>query len=231
MKNPYAALRLSVVIVFAALTLTSPGQSNECKVLLPEISGSYTGDCKNGLAHGKGTASGIDHYEGQFRKGLPHGIGTYTWTNGPVYRGEWSNGMKDGKGEIIYFTLKGDSITKGIWREGTFVRSDNLPAYTIIRKYNLLSCNLRRINEGNIVIVRFYLKGQVNPRVMELSMVFNNGVQFKSGSSYAGVKDVYFPLNLIIHYVTFNPVSVGAYDVEFECTINEPGRWEITLNN
>ncbi len=222
---------MSLVILFMAMTYNSSAQNDICKVLIPEISGTYSGDCKNGLAHGKGKASGLDLYEGEFRKGLPHGIGTYSWTNGPVYRGEWSNGLRDGKGEIIYFTLRGDSIVKGIWREGKFARNDSLPAFTIIRKYNLLSASLRRINEGNIVIIRFHLKGQVNPRVLELSMVSNNGVQFKAGSSYVGIRDVYFPFNLIVHYVTLNPVSVGAYDVEFECTINEPGRWEITLNN
>jgi hypothetical protein len=38
------------------------GQLIDCKVISPDISGSYTGDCKHGLAHGKGIAQGKDRY-------------------------------------------------------------------------------------------------------------------------------------------------------------------------
>ncbi len=34
--------------------------AQECKVLLTEIAGTYVGKCKDGFAHGKGTATGID---------------------------------------------------------------------------------------------------------------------------------------------------------------------------
>jgi hypothetical protein len=54
----------------------------ECKVLMPEISGSYTGKCKKGLAQGKGLAIGTDTYEGRFLKGLPDGTGK-------IYMGRW----------------------------------------------------------------------------------------------------------------------------------------------
>jgi hypothetical protein len=55
-----------------------------CKVLLPALSGNYEGGCKKGLADGKGKASGTDVYEGEFSKELPHGKGTYTWSNGVI---------------------------------------------------------------------------------------------------------------------------------------------------
>ena len=60
-------------------------EKTSCMVLMEAISGSYEGDCRNGLAHGKGTALGWDTYRGQFKKGLPHGTGTYIWENGAVY--------------------------------------------------------------------------------------------------------------------------------------------------
>ena len=46
---------------------------NPCKVLMKEISGSYSGECKKGLADGKGEAKGVDRYIGAFKKGLPDG--------------------------------------------------------------------------------------------------------------------------------------------------------------
>lgn len=231
MKNHHKSI--TCILVSAALFSMArlPAQNIDCKVLIPEISVTYIGECKNGLAHGNGTATGIDRYEGQFNKGLPHGRGTYEWTNGPVYRGQWSKGVRDGEGEIIYFTARGDSTVKGFWKAGSFIGMANVPAYTVIRKYNLLSCNFRKLANGNTVIVKFMLKGQINSRVKEMTMAFSSGVQFKSGMTYEGIQDVYFPFNLIIRYVTYNPISRGAYEVEFECTINEPGRWEITLNN
>lgn len=206
------------------------GQNSNCKVLIPEISGTYVGDCKKGLAHGNGTATGTDRYEGQFNKGLPNGNGTYQWTNGPVYTGEWSKGRMDGKGEMKYFTARGDSIVSGYWRDGSYLGKENIPSYTIIRKDNLLSSNFRKIGEGEEVIIKFMRKGQKNPAVSGLSITYTSGSQFKSGT-YEGIQNVHYPFDLKITYRTSNPISMGQFDVVFECTINEPGKWEITLNN
>ena len=68
--------------------------AQECKVLKTEISASYHGDCKNGLAQGKGIAKGLDSYEGEFIKGLPDGTGTYIWANGDNYKGNWKKGSR-----------------------------------------------------------------------------------------------------------------------------------------
>jgi hypothetical protein len=61
---------------------SNPATVEDCKVLLPALSGSYEGSCKKGVADGRGKASGTDAYEGEFRKGLPDGKGTCTWSNG-----------------------------------------------------------------------------------------------------------------------------------------------------
>jgi hypothetical protein len=205
-------------------------QNSECKVLVPELSGTYEGDCKNGLAHGKGIAIGSDRYEGQFSKGLPHGEGTYTWTKGPVYKGEWSKGLKEGEGEMVYITARGDSIVKGYWKGNAYIGEKKISSYSIIRKDNLLSANLRKLGDGNEVIIKFIMKGQKNPSVRGLSMTFTSGTRFKSGT-YEGVQAVTYPLDLKIEYNTNNPISRSSFDVVFECTINEPGKWEVTLNN
>lgn len=220
------------LFVFTALFsfLKVTGQTGDCKVLIPEISGTYVGDCKNGLAHGRGTAIGTDRYEGQFNRGLPHGKGTYSWTKGPVYSGGWSKGVLNGEGEMIYPTAKGDSTVKGFWRDGGYIGKENVPSYSVIRKDDLLSCNFRKLAEGHEVIIKFIMKGQINPNVRGLSMVFTSGMRFKSGT-YEGIQAVQYPLDLKITYTTNNPISRSSFDVVFECTINEPGKWEIILNN
>jgi hypothetical protein len=206
------------------------GQVSDCKVLVPEISGTYSGDCKNGLAHGKGVASGKDRYEGQFNRGLPHGRGTYEWKEGQVYKGEFSKGFRDGEGEMIYHTLRGDSTVRGYWRENNYLGEKNIPPYDIIRKDDLLSVNFRKIGEDNTVIIKFMMKGQINRKVGGMQMTFTSGSQFVSGA-YQGLQSVRYPLDLKITYTTSNPISRSSFDVVFECTINEPGKWEITLNN
>ena len=38
-------------------------------------------------------------YQGQFKDGKCHGLGEYTWVSGASYKGEWLNGMRNGKGK------------------------------------------------------------------------------------------------------------------------------------
>jgi len=220
------------VMFFTALFpfLQLSAQTGECKVLIPEISGTYVGVCRNGLAHGKGTASGIDRYEGQFSKGLPQGNGTYTWSYGAFYKGEWEKGLRDGEGEMVYVTVNGDSLVKGFWRAGNYIGEKSIPAYSVIRKDNLLSTSLRKTGEGDVVIIKFMMKGQVNSKVGGLSMTSTSGTRYKAGR-YEGIQSVRYPLDLKITYTTNNPISRSSFDVVFECTINEAGKWEITLNN
>ena len=72
------------------------GQESDCKVILPRLSGTYKGECKNGFAHGNGLAQGIDRYEGEFRKGMPEGRGVYRWSDGTFYDGSWKKGLREG---------------------------------------------------------------------------------------------------------------------------------------
>jgi hypothetical protein len=231
MKSFNSASKGFLVVSAAFLSfLPLNAQTSDCKVLVPEISGKYVGDCKNGLAHGKGTATGTDSYEGQFSKGLPNGKGTYTWSTGLVYKGEWSKGFKEGEGEMVYHTMKGDSIVKGFWRANKYLGEKKIPEYIVIRKDDLLSYNFRRVGEGNDIIIKCMMKGQINTKVRGMTLVFTSGTQFKTGN-FDGVQSVNFPVDLKINYTTNNPISRASFDVVFECTINTPGRWEIILNN
>ena len=86
-----------------ALTLTffaiSPALADaRCKVIDPELQGTYDGGCRNGLAHGDGIANGTAEYQGEFRDGLKHGKGVKTWAWGDRYEGGFLDDRRNGKG-------------------------------------------------------------------------------------------------------------------------------------
>jgi len=91
-------------------------QDPSCKVVSEKLEGSYTGECKNGLANGKGEAKGAHRYVGTFKNGMPDGTGTYYYDESQYYEGGFQNGIKEGKGEM-HFLKKGaaDSVIKGYW--------------------------------------------------------------------------------------------------------------------
>jgi hypothetical protein len=78
-----------------------------CAVNDPDVGVSYTGECRDGLAHGEGHATGRDDYRGQFDAGDLHGRGRYTWGTespwaGETYEGDFKRGRPDGKGKFSY---------------------------------------------------------------------------------------------------------------------------------
>lgn len=90
--------------------------SQSCKVMSNMLSQEYNGECKKGLAHGKGEAKGIHRYNGNFKDGLPNGNGIYYFSNDIFYTGSFQDGLKEGKGEMHYLKKDlSDSIIKGYW--------------------------------------------------------------------------------------------------------------------
>jgi hypothetical protein len=87
---------------------------------MESIAGVYSGECKKGLAHGKGESKGVFKYVGNFRYGLPNGKGIL-YTGDHYFDGNFQDGLKEGKGEM-HFTKpdKSDSIIKGYWSGNEF---------------------------------------------------------------------------------------------------------------
>lgn len=80
----------------------APG-SIQCKVNDKDIAESYTGECKDGLAHGQGIAKGRDEYRGAFVNGNTEGLGVYIWGinsewSGQSYEGSNKNNKRHGFG-------------------------------------------------------------------------------------------------------------------------------------
>lgn len=95
-------------------------QDTPCKVLSDSLKGTYTGECKNGKANGKGKAVGLHTYDGEFKNGLQEGTGTYTWPNGDYYYGSWKKGLKDGKGQLHYIKDGKEVTLAGYWKKDNY---------------------------------------------------------------------------------------------------------------
>ncbi len=112
--------KLPLIIIALFLAQSTIAQTEPCKVLLEKISGSYTGNCQNGLANGKGKSIGEDTYTGFFKDGLPDGKGKYVFKNGDSFQGYWKNGLKNGNGKFEY-TLNGEKQSLvGYWKNGEY---------------------------------------------------------------------------------------------------------------
>lgn len=89
--------------IIALGLLASPALAEQaaCRVLDPELQGSYRGDCdSDGLANGHGEAQGqLASYTGQFRAGKKHGPGIKIWpATGDRYEGLFADDYRQGWG-------------------------------------------------------------------------------------------------------------------------------------
>jgi hypothetical protein len=217
-----------LLVVFFAL----PGftQSTGCKVLMPEISGFYEGECRRNLAHGQGTARGEEFYEGLFRRGLPHGQGVYIWNNGDTYAGEWLRGQRHGIGKFTF--AENDSTFTGIWNRDEFVKlldsiSNELPAYLIYYKRNLTRVRFVRTGDGNKVLFN-YADAAGNRQISELN-TFGDSGHIISYSRHFGYENAMFPFEGKISFTAPSRTGMVVYQIEMHFVINKPGIWEITL--
>jgi hypothetical protein len=202
-------------------------QQSDCKVLLPAISGSYSGECKKGLAHGKGIAQGIDRYEGQFTKGIPNGRGTYKWANGNYYEGEWQKGMRHGAGKMVY----PDSTVTGIWKNDEYAGKTDLPPYKITTSLNVSRSVIRKsISTANEIKISIMQGGVPNSTIEDFSLAFDSGQEFHMGNTY-GIQNTSVPLYVKVTYLTWNVLHTVQLHVVFEFTINEPGTWDVMISN
>ncbi len=130
-KNLQFTMFISLT-VFAAVNLYAQDSTKECKVELKSLIGTYTGECKNGYAHGEGEAKGIHRYVGMFKYGLPNGKGVYYYDNSMYYTGNFQEGLKEGKGETHYLREgKPDSVIKGYWSADEY-RGKTYKTYQIV---------------------------------------------------------------------------------------------------
>lgn len=80
------------------LLIARVAYAQHCHAVDPELQSSYAGPCVNGLAEGRGAASGTAQYEGEFKAGKKDGKGVKTWPNGDRYEGDFVEDRKQGRG-------------------------------------------------------------------------------------------------------------------------------------
>lgn len=202
-------------------------QQNNCKVIKAELSGVYTGGCKNGLANGKGIAQAIDYYEGQFSRGMPEGNGTYKWANGTSYEGQWKKGLRDGEGKMVY----SDSTVTGIWKEDKYIGKKLLRPYSIITSTSVARSTITKSgSKADAVKIRIIQGGNDNISIEDFTLAYDSGSEYRSGNYY-GLDNVIFPVTIKIKYRSWNQLQTSQFNVIFEVIINQPGSWEVVLNN
>jgi len=214
-------------ILFLILGCYVLAQKTVCEVKLLSISGSYTGDCKNGLAHGKGIAQGIDRYEGEFFKGLPDGKGIYKWARGAYYEGEWKNGMQNGHGKMV----SGDTVVTGFWKNNKYQGLKSLPSYKMTHSRNVDRFTITKAVESvNGVRIRLLLGGRENSEVENLTLSYSSGSEYRNFGTY-GIENYVVPLDVSIRYTTWNQLHSLQFEVTFEFIVYDPGTWDVTLTN
>lgn len=217
-------LFLIVVLIFGNYVYA---QQSDCKVTIADISGSYSGGCKNGLAHGKGVAQGTDRYEGQFIKGMPDGKGTYRWAEGTYYEGQWKNGMREGMGKMVYR----DSLVTGYWKDDKYLGEKLIPPFKITNSRSVSRSTISKsINVGNGVRIRILQGGSDNTTIEDFSLAYDSGGEYRVGNTF-GIQNTLIPLDVKVRYRSWNQLHSTQYDVIFEFTINDPGTWDVAITN
>ena len=191
---------LSFLLTFVfALNLINAFSQDTCKVLKPEISEKYSGDCKNGLADGKGLAEGQDKYEGKFKRGLPNGQGIYTWSTGEVYKGLWKDGKKDGDGKLTFKSKGHDTTTLGVWKNDVFSRIKVPAPYDLHRINGIKRYTVNRVGDGEKIMLAIMKDGSNNSTVYGLTFFCTSGTTFSVGPKI-GYENVTFPCTMRIVY-------------------------------
>lgn len=215
------------VLLFVSTVLMA---QTDCKVLVENLSESYVGKCKNGLAHGKGLARGIDTYKGKFREGYPDGKGTYTYADGSIHIGDFKKGRRDGKGKYSFMADGKEMLQEGYWKDDSYVGPVKPKAYKIKMKRNIDRYTVSRVGEGDDIRIFLKQNGRNNSSVTDMMITASSGDEMTVASNF-GYKNVEFPFTIVLRYQTANKIRTASMEVLFELEIIEPGNWNVTIHN
>ena len=224
-------MRVFYLLLFSSICFVSV-QAQNCDVLIEEISDSYEGKCKKGLANGKGIAKGTDSYEGSFKKGLPHGDGVYTFANGNTYTGAYAKGEKEGKGTMT-FSQEGVPTVDGYWLDDEYTGKDK-KVYTLIdRSTSVKTVRFKRMDgDANKIVFKFANQGKP-VKVNGLSFECPNAVETRASEFDVHFEISEFPAKGNVRFrAAALKTANGSSDyvegqAEFE--IKFRGNWEVTI--
>jgi hypothetical protein len=218
--------KLLLTVIFMAGSYLF-AQQGGCKVLVQNLSGTYQGGCRKGLASGDGVAQGIDRYEGKFVRGLPDGKGRYTWAGGEIYEGEWKNGFREGRGKMVYR----DSVVNGYWSNDKYLGKTLIPPYRIISSMSVSRATIMKtIGTIDGVMIRIMRGGTDNPAIEDFTLAYDSGTEYRNGNYY-GIENTSFPLTVKVKYSAWNQFMTSKFNVIFEFVINARGTWDVVIIN
>lgn len=231
--------KIIFIIAITSLALSLAAQES-CKVLTKGLQGTYSGECKEGLAHGDGTATGLDTYEGHFRKGLPNGFGTYKWNTGAVYTGQWKKGLRHGRGKYTYLINEKEIAEDGLWKNDNYLGPAPVKPY-IIRQINVDKVLTQYLGEGNSVILKFFYGGSpvkdptgsqvgLDSQMLNLIMEGSSGTEFFR-TTEIGYENIDFPFTIKITYNSYNQQKTISIKCLLEMRIDQPGSYMIQIHN
>ena len=211
---------------------------NSCKVLKPGIDSTYSGGCKQGLASGQGTATGIDRYTGEFKKGLPDGIGTYIWNNGDKYEGEWEKGLREGTGKYTTMYNGRDSVVSGIWQSDSYLGEEVIQPYAILYRSGISRVSCIRTGEMPQRVYYKFTRGGTSSEhtspISDLLLQGSSGNESGSSNNF-GFDDVTFPFEGKVKFSAPSAFSSQGsqsaviLNYELNLVINQPGAWMVTI--
>lgn len=220
---------LGCLIVFQAW-----GQ--DCTVKKKELSGQYEGECKKGVANGKGKATGEDSYSGDFKNGLPDGEGKYQWKNGDWYEGHFEKGLRAGQGTMHYADKPAYDTLDGFWKKDKYIGKYERPYLVHSRTHTINQIDVNRDESSQskeIIIYTESITGGVKaPLGGEIPRPKVTGVEILKGLY---VQQFDQDLNVKRTATTFRMVqfpfrariSIGTDILDIE--LLEEGRWVIEL--
>lgn len=221
--------KIILLFGFGILSLTVFGQE-KCEVIQKELQkGEYIGECKNGLANGKGVFKGENTYEGNFKKGKAHGKGSMLYANGRRYFGDWKNGARHGEGKYIFNITGKDSILEGRWNKNKFIGKKKKKGYEVISKLAVPRYNFRKISDvTNSVTIIIKNNGLIYRSPSNINATSGNSVRRLGGIAYENIN--MYPFKCEMNYTVPRKIS-GSYRASFYFEILEPGEWVLTISH
>lgn len=201
-----------------------------CQVLKNDINEEYQGECKKNLAHGNGTAKGINTYKGEFKNGYPHGQGVMIYKDESLYTGQWKKGERSGEGRYI-LTLNGkDSIADGIWKNDLFIGKKTINPYEVTRANSVPRYTIRKINDDfNKVTISIKNGGTPYPVSRNINGSSGNLVMSMGRAIFENI--TIFPFVCEMRYPMPTKMGSASYDAEFNFKILEKGEWMVELSH
>lgn len=214
-------------ITLLFLCIFSFGIAQEkCKVFYQPLNFSYEGECKKGIANGKGIATGsIGRYEGEFKKGFPQGKGKLTYTNLSEYNGNFLDGYREGKGEMTYKIekngIKKDSIVSGYWCNDLYTGNKYI-TYTINPATTVSSYDVIPTKDSGSIINFGISTTSGDPT--EGKGIFLRELSFYSGDSEAKILSNFDTKNK-----TTTTIQVKGFPMKLRARLSDNSFFEINM--